>query len=202
MSAIITLDEDTHTYRADGVIVPSVTQILSDISTFKRMDPAWLVEAAYRGRMIHRCIELYNKGQLDEDDLDLVYRPYLTAWKRFCHDTKFVALHTETIIHSERWGYAGMCDEIGTWQSLRRRTMVTIDVKSGAKDPAHGPQTAAYAEPLRDMGLLEGKHTQRCVVRVQADGFYGIDHFKDHADWPIFLACLTTHKFKVKHGLL
>ena len=199
----VLFDEATHTYTVAGVVVPSVTNILSDISVMKRMDPAWLADASLRGKMVHKAIELFNRGTLDEDDLDPMLEPYLRAWKRFCADHAFVPDQIESIIYSTRWEYAGTVDVVGSWKSLRRRTPVTIDVKSGVADPAHGPQTAAYTEPLREMGIIEGPVVpQRAVVRVQANGHYIVDHYQDAGDWSIFLAELTGYRFKERFGLL
>lgn len=57
-------DDDTHTYLVDGVIVPSVTQVL-DIKfggKYASVNPATLNRAANRGTTIHKAIEDYCKG--------------------------------------------------------------------------------------------------------------------------------------------
>lgn len=58
-------DDDTHTYLADGVIVPSVTQILSlkFKDQYKGVDEEVLKRAGQRGTEIHKAIELYCKGE-------------------------------------------------------------------------------------------------------------------------------------------
>lgn len=62
-------DDDTHTYLADGVILPSVTQILSlkFKDQYKGVNEDVLARAAERGTQIHKAIELYCKGE----DLEL-----------------------------------------------------------------------------------------------------------------------------------
>lgn len=57
-------DDSTHTYIADGVIVPSVTQVL-DIKfggKYASVNPSTLNRAANRGTTIHKAIEDYCKG--------------------------------------------------------------------------------------------------------------------------------------------
>lgn len=61
-------DDDTHTYLVDGMIVPSVTQILQKRFSHKYdfVDAATLQRAANRGTQIHKAIEDYNTT--GEDD--------------------------------------------------------------------------------------------------------------------------------------
>lgn len=199
----VVFDEATHTYRVAGVVVPSVTQILSDLSVMKRLDPAVLAEGRVRGRMVHHAVDLYNRKDLDEDSLDDSLKPYVTAWKRFCRDMEYEPEINEQILYSARWMFAGTPDTMGTWKQLRRRPKVLIDVKTGAQDPCHGPQTAAYVELLRENGLLKASELpQRAIVRLQPTGFYKVDPMMDPGDWSTFMAALVCHKFKERQGLL
>lgn len=68
---ILEYDDSTHTYIADGVIVPSVTQVL-DIKfggKYASVNPSILNRAAIRGTSIHKAIEDYCKG--DEELLEI-----------------------------------------------------------------------------------------------------------------------------------
>ena len=64
-------DDDTHTYIVDGVIVPSVTQILGVKfgNKYAGVDHATLERAASRGTAIHEAIEKYCKG--DETQIEV-----------------------------------------------------------------------------------------------------------------------------------
>lgn len=66
--ATLEYDDDTHTYIVDGVIVPSVTQILETKfgSKYDRVDSQTLKRAADRGTAIHKAIEMYCRT--GEDD--------------------------------------------------------------------------------------------------------------------------------------
>lgn len=57
-------DDETHTYLVDGVIVPSVTQILGVRfkGKYANVDKETLENAAHRGTFIHKSIEEYIKG--------------------------------------------------------------------------------------------------------------------------------------------
>lgn len=64
-------DNDSHTYIADGVIVPSVTQIMKVKfgGMYSNVDAETLKRASERGTQIHKDIENYIKG--DESLLDI-----------------------------------------------------------------------------------------------------------------------------------
>ncbi len=201
----IDFDEATHTYTRDGEKVPGVTEILGDLSVIKRMDPGWLAAARERGQMVHKAIEFYNLNDLDESSVDPSIKGYLSAWQRFVSDYQFKPLLVEKVVYSERWGYAGKFDLIGSWKLNRHRRLCLPDVKSGLKDPSHGPQTAAYVQAAVEMEILDELSKkdlpQRCAVRLQNDGFYHVDRFSDPMDWATFLAALTCFKFKQKYGI-
>jgi hypothetical protein len=199
----VMFDEASHTYTVAGVVVPSVTTILRDLSVMSRLPDGMLAEASVRGKLVHKAVELWNQNDLDEGSVHETLAPYLRAWKRFCADHKFECETAETLGYSERWQFAGTFDVLGTWKQLRRRPRVLIDVKSGDPDPSHGPQTAAYVQIAQEIGLLaKNEMPQRAVVRLQPNGFYQVDPMLDPADWSTFIAALTCYKFKQRNGLL
>jgi len=58
-------DEESHLYIVDGIIVPSVTQVLSKKfpNKYSSIPPAVLKAAADKGTSIHKMIENYCKGE-------------------------------------------------------------------------------------------------------------------------------------------
>lgn len=60
-------DDESHTYIVDGVIVPSVTQILAVKfgNKYAEIDAATLQRAAERGTAIHEAIETYCKTGIE-----------------------------------------------------------------------------------------------------------------------------------------
>lgn len=65
----LTFDEEWHTYRLNGKIVPSVTRLLDD-GSYTNVDQEILKKACERGTLIHKEIEMYlkhtEKGFTDE----------------------------------------------------------------------------------------------------------------------------------------
>ena len=62
-------DDDTHTYLVDGVIVPSITQMLSVKfgNKYASVNRSTLERAAERGTAIHKAIEDYCKLDIEGD---------------------------------------------------------------------------------------------------------------------------------------
>lgn len=60
--------DDTHTYLYDGLVLPSVTQILGVKyrNDYASVPPAVLNNAAQRGTAVHKAIENYNNSGYDD----------------------------------------------------------------------------------------------------------------------------------------
>ena len=74
----LTFNQEFHTYRVDGRIVPSVTQLLDD-GTYANVNEEILKNAQERGTLIHKEIEMFIKraetGYTDEfEDFMSIYR--------------------------------------------------------------------------------------------------------------------------------
>lgn len=122
-------DEETHTYLVDGVIVPSVTQILSKQFPNKYSDipKDVLKKAAERGTAIHKSIEDYCNGKGDlEDRCVKNYR-----WLEKIY--KFESVENELPIILDIGGktYAGRLDLIlkinGVYAVADIKTTATLD---------------------------------------------------------------------------
>lgn len=59
----LTFDEEWHTYRVNGKIVPSVTRLLDD-GSYANVDKEILKKACERGTLIHKEIETYLKSNI------------------------------------------------------------------------------------------------------------------------------------------
>lgn len=190
--AVLTFREEDHTYALDGKPLLSVTTILrlAGLISFDGVNPEVLQNAMARGSRVHRATELDDLGQLDiasvlEDDIG-----YLMAWQRFRRETGFRPEHVERRVFSHRYGYAGTLDRIG----FLKRQRWLLDVKTGIRHPAVGPQTAAYRECLRH------KHLPRGAVYLKADGHYDFRLLNEKDDLATFLAALRVVRWKEKHA--
>lgn len=192
--SVLHFDEASHTYTVDGVVVPSVTQILAPLNDLSFIKPDALQYKRDLGTAVHKATELHDLGELDEDSVADVVRPYLDAWIRLRRETKLEILGMEKRVYHPAHRYCGTYDRLVKFDG--RRCM--WDLKTGAMYPSYGPQTAAYknAEEKESGKRIEGRHT----IELRDDGTYRIHEMKDPDDWAVFLSCLTLYNFRNKHA--
>lgn len=190
----LTFDAELHEYRADGVVLPSVTQILQPLTAieYAGVSRDLMDRAAALGRAVHRVIELDLLDDLDVNSLTEALHPYYLAWRNFQAMSGFACDLSEHRVHSARYGYAGTLDLAGT---LNGR-FVIIDAKRTAQVPrTAGPQTAAYRAALAE-GVPQYAEAERYALHLRKDGTWRLVPFPHHAaDLRTFLACLTVHQW-------
>lgn len=183
-------DNDSHTYRLNGAVVPSVTQILSPYTSLEFVNPELLRRAAEFGNHVHEACHLFNLDALDRDSLDPELAPYVDAWALFLDTTGAVVLLSEHRIASEQYAYAGTLDTVVWWGKSKR----LIDIKSTAGVPKTvGPQTAGYANAYREQ-TGETLRDRYCV-QLRHDGTYRSHKLSDPADWSIFQSALILNRW-------
>lgn len=197
-AADLVFDEETHTYRLDGRVVPGVTTVLQLLDdSLKFVDPEVLAAAAEFGTHVHQAVHLDNIGELDEDTLDPDIAPYLDGWRQFVYEHKFVVTESERRVFHPEQHYAGTLDTTGISRATRRRGGSTlpwlVDVKTGTAIPKTvGPQTAAYAAAHSKL-----RH-DRFVVLLKPYN-YDLKPLRDPHDESVFRAALTCYRWR--HGL-
>lgn len=182
-------DESKHEYKRDGVILPSVTQIISILHDFNGIPTQNLEYARGRGLAVHKAIEIFNLGKEFAEPLDPVIVPYLDAWEKFISETGMEITATEQHLDHPRLHYAGTFDARGH----KGREKWLLDVKAvNVLSRATGVQLAAYEQ-------LTGEVLRRAAVQVKPDGTYVFQEYDSRSDWPIFVSCLTIYNFRNNH---
>jgi hypothetical protein len=176
-------DAESHIYRFNGRIVPSVTQILSILNDFSMVDPERLEASADFGRNVHAAIDLDNKGELDEEALDGELLPYLNQWRLFLRESGFKVTASEQRIYHKAMGYAGTCDTL-----VGQNTSWVLDIKTGAIPRTVGAQLAAYQH------ALEPRPRRRLCLALTANN-YSLRECKSLADFSLFQSCLNIWRF-------
>lgn len=196
-------DEERHEYRLNGVLVPSVTQILNEIlpGALDGIPTEVLAAARDRGIAVHKACELDDQGELDEANLHEEIVPYLLAWRKFVLHTAFrMQVGIELRLGHAALGYAGTVDRVGTFG--RTSQFVIVDIKTGAPSSLRtGLQTAAYAELMRAhcsglMPKLRFGDYLRLTVLLQPDATYRIVSHDNPNDLADFLAALRVWKLR------
>lgn len=194
MIDILTFDEASHTYRAAGKIVPSVTQILAPIKPdFSAVNPAVLEAKRSLGVEVHLACELDDAGDL-ETCADEICR-YLTGWRKFRADTGAEILANERRLYHPVLGFAGTLDRMLV---MPDRESWLIDIKTAADPhPSYGVQLAGYkllvsgaVSPEAAAGLKRG------TVHLYDDGTYRLRVYNNPNDEACFRALLSVHQWK------
>ncbi len=179
-------DEATHTYKVDGKVVPSVTQILKSAGL---VEDRWFNEAARdRGRIVAVAIELHSKNNLQY--VPDGYQGYVDAWEKFLAETDFVPREVEQPRYHAVLGYAGTPDTEGDLWDLP----TTIDVKTGCDAPHYPIQTSAY-----DGFWLKTVKRARYCLFLKGDGGYNLREHSNPRDWDVFLAALKVTHWQREH---
>ena len=143
----IKFDEVSHAYTLNGVVLPSVTQIMKRLSQeyYTDINPQVIINAGKRGTKVHQAIELYETmGVYDEQVKD-----YVLQYLRVKSAYKFTPLKQELMLTNGV--YCGTVDMIATMNDK----LVLIDLKATSKinDILVEVQLAGYKQLLSDNGI-------------------------------------------------
>lgn len=183
----------THTYTCRGKVIPSVTQIISAVGLyeFDFVSRQTLAVAAERGRVVHECVELFERGELDESSVDPELAGYFEAYLECRKVHAFpppVAI--EERVFSEPYQYAGTLDQEfpGDWLN---------DIKTGPPSPVHGLQLSGYW--LAKYGM--SRKPQRLTgTYLKPNGDHELREYP--YDPLVWLAVLTDYRWRAKNNLL
>ena len=190
MMSNLTFDEESHTYRVDGEIVPSVTQILKGAA----LTPPFRGgsgRAMTKGSFAHLATELDDKGELDEATVDPANLGHLEAWRKFKVESGIKILAIEERVYNDMYRYAGTLDRRVMYQGWES----VIDIKTGNSYPWHPIQTAAYAMAL-------GKGVARFSVYLSDSGSYKLVEHTDKNDQLVFMAAIRLADWRSENGII
>ncbi len=195
------LDPIKHIYTLDGVLLPSVTQILKGVGIidFSNVPPSRLEAACKFGTAVHRATELWDKLTLDEITLDPHLRPYLDGWILFCKDFGFTSSVIEVSMCSKIYRFAGTPDRLGNWN--KDDSIIIPDIKTSFElSPATKIQLAGYDLMVKENAPNKKIRTTRLSVLLNEKGTYKLEIYKDKNDTNIFIAALSVYNWKGRNG--
>ena len=143
--------ESTHTYLVDGIIVPSVTQIMRQASdeTYANIPPHILETAAKRGTIVHQAVYDYEVNHRINPDCPI---DYLERYRVVKATSRLEPFRQEFMLTATvGLTYAGTIDMLA---KIGDKT-VLVDIKtSSARHPdLWAIQLAGYSELLRENGV-------------------------------------------------
>lgn len=105
-------DEENHIYRIDGLIVPSVTQMLEDnglvdFSYVSKKHKQALENARWKGLCYHKATEYRDEGILREATVSTSLVPLLEAWEKFLADyrVEILAVEYQNVSYKHSFGF-------------------------------------------------------------------------------------------------
>ena len=190
----LTFEEGTHTYKLNGIEVPSVTTLMKPLSqrVYGDTDPELLARAAARGTAIHQAAENY--AEYGIEDIDPELSGYFDAFKRWWDKKKPVVLGTECRVYHKELGYAGTSDLL----CVIDNQITLVDYKSSAS-VVHMlcmVQLEGYARAWDSHGL---KIDRREILHLQSIGQYTEHVYPKNAEcWKVMSALMTLRNYTNK----
>jgi len=140
--------EEDHKYYYDGILIPSVTQVLKHSGY---IDYSFVSEKYMnRGTAVHAITELVDQGINDYSLIAPEIVPFVSAYELFIAEMKPVYTDTESIVlgQIDSMLYAGTVDRVILENGAKR----ILDIKTGFFAKWHPMQIVAYmiAEGLND----------------------------------------------------
>jgi hypothetical protein len=181
---VIQFDEELHEYRVDSRVLPSVTNIISDL----KLSPPYPEDrgALGFGKAVHKAAELYIADRLDKANTNPVILQYLTGLEEKTTEMRLRPIGQELRVWHKYLGYAGTLDYFGY---VYDGDLAIIDYKSGQPPPCVELQTAGYELALRSMNFVPiepGTKLRRFSMQLLPDRAIVKEHKNrelDHAAW-------------------
>jgi hypothetical protein len=165
-------DDSRHEYSENGIIIPSVTQILYGSSSA----PWFSKESSDRG---HRAHELCAAYALDPSD-KFLEEPYVDAFVLWCsaRNPEWIAIEEMIDGMIDGFRFAGRFDGLAILDGI----LTLVDWKTGVKSKKFRAQLGGYSlvpKPTRAMVLyLRPDSTYEEVILPPAELVQGIQEFR------------------------
>lgn len=140
----IEFNEKDHIYTKNGIVLPSVTQIMQPLyeAVYGKADMNASDNGKSKGKEIHRAIDDYCEfGMIDISE---EYKPYLDNFIRYIDEHQYEIVASEVMLCHPVYNYAGTIDIIVT---DKKGEYGLIDNKTGDLQPKlHAVQLQAYTD--------------------------------------------------------
>ena len=204
-----TFDPEAHIGRVNGIVWPSVTQLLQEFKLvdYSGVDPEVLERKRRLGIRVHAATVLLDEGRLDEEHFNKNFPecvPYLEAYRKFRVIENFEPSYKEERYVSHKWKFHGQPDESGIHTCKIGQETALIDYKCTFQMYAStGPQLAGYDMLLEECRGVKTK--KRFGLLLKPSGSFELYPFTDKSDYMDFQCCIHLHwqkrnKYKTTKG--
>jgi hypothetical protein len=189
---LFSFDPVLHEFKKDGVVVPSVTQVLAKagIIAYSYVSEEIREYSMKRGTSVHWMLQLEDEGALNYRTVPKRLRGYRRAYTSWRERADFRPLKIEYQFVSD-YGFAGIIDRIGVFTD-KALLLTVVDLKTGPIAEWVRYQLAAYSVGI-EPNLKKAKYIRRVALRVRDDGLYHVREFpmaSFDTDWAKFYAAL------------
>ncbi len=214
-------DPQTHIGKVNGVIWPSVTQLLTEfgLQDLSAVPEDRLEYKRLLGTRVHAATFLLDDCRLDEEHFATVFPeciPYLNAYRKFREIEDFEPIVKEYRLFSKKWRCHGAMDEVSIHGGKYSDRLCVIDYKCVYQMyKSVGPQTSGYEilvkENGKELGLpreLLRKRFHRFALILKPTENYDLVYLPDNVnDEQDFLACARLHwrnrdHYKTRKGVV
>lgn len=199
-------DPEKHLYSINGIVVPSVTQVLEEerFVDFSGIPSDTLEQAKARGTYVHQVLHAYLEEDFDVADTDPRFRGYVDSAIAFLESADMKPLRSdagtplavEYRFYDRIRGFAGTIDYVA-WDP--DGVLSLNDWKTGEPtDVAAALQTAAYEYGLRITLFPDHKFPiRRRAIKLYRDGSPGrVEPYDDVRDLGMFFTALSCVHFR------
>lgn len=175
----LTFEEISHTYRLNGLIIPSVTTLMKPLSEayYGGIDAKVLGQAADRGSAVHSAIDLYSRYGIIDIDPEL--EGYFEAFRSWEKDYEVKPYATETRTYNKSLMYAGTVDMSCSEKGVD--TLTDFKTTASFSSMLCGVQLEAYDRAQESHGV---RYQNRVIIQLRKDGTY-----RRHTDFPPRVEC-------------
>ena len=178
-------DPENHIYTLDGVVIPSVTQIINSILPPFNVDQ-WYLD---RGSAVHACAAMIAQGI--EFEYDERIKGQVQAIIKFFKEIRPEVLEVEQLLYNETYRFAGTLD----LYAKILNNYVIVDYKGSCDLERGSLQLGGYA------AMLGPKHTKGIIVEINENGKYKMsDSIRLKPYTNKFLALRTVYGIREQMG--
>ena len=188
----LAFEDSTHTYRLDGIEIPSVSAIMGPLSAakYRGISESTLDRAADRGTAVHNAIENYIKFEID--DVPPEHRGYFDAYLDWWNETKPEVVGSEVRVYHKIMRYGGTVDMLVYIGG--KLTLVDIKTTAALSDMTCGVQLEAYSQCLKSLGITIER---KVILHLKKDGKYAVREYpaNDATRWKVFGALKCVYDY-------
>lgn len=189
---VIERDEKTHIHKIDGLVRPTVTQVLHSVGI---INDQWYDDFhREKGSALHLATRYYDEGTLDEERLDPELWSKFESYKKFVDEVDFHPEIIEEVFYHDQYHFFGTPDRFG----LVNGTPTLVEIKTGAMEWWHWLQLDAYELLLKSKGY---DVRDKALLYLSEDG-YRVRRYSpsDRGNLNLFLSALAVAHSKMNHG--